>query len=175
MFDHSFFQGPAWGILLASQPPPHGFAGWLAQPAVHYPLGAGIFFLLLLAVLRWPDFTSWMRGRHRPTLRPVEFDPVLLGASPVVIDLRPPEAFNGPRGHLRGARNIPFTLLPGALQALEADRRGLVVLVDGNDRLSHHAAPILEAAGFQWVRVLRGGMRAWRKANLPVAVTGHHR
>lgn len=175
MFDHLFSRGPAGPLLLAAQPPPQGVKGWLAQPAAYIPLGAGVFLLLLLAVLRWPEFRSWLRGRHRQTLRPVEFDPVLLGAKAIVIDLRPPAAFNGPRGHVRGARNIPFDQLAKAVPALEGDPRGLVVLVDDTDKLSHHAAPILEAAGFQWVRVLRGGMRAWRRSNLPVAVTGHHR
>jgi len=75
-------------------------------------------------------------------------------------------------GHIRGARNIALDeLLPG-VAAVVPDPRHQVVLVDANDKLSHQAAAILQARGYTWVRVLRGGMRAWRAANLPVSVRG---
>jgi len=97
------------------------------------------------------------------------------GSQMVVIDLRPPEDFNGPKGHLRGAHNMPIQMLLRRIGEVAKDKRQLVVLVDGSDAVSHQAAALLQAEGYLWVRVLKGGMRAWRARALPVSVSGSRR
>jgi 3-mercaptopyruvate sulfurtransferase SseA len=148
---------------------PETFGQWLHKPIVHYPLALGVLILLVLVLLRIPDFLAWRRARGKMTLRPIDLDPLLQGDPPLILDLRAPEAFNGPHGHIRGSVNVPFKELGKLVHQAARDRRHLVVLVDDNDKLSHRAAAMMEADGYDWVRVLRGGLRAWRRQHLPVA------
>lgn len=148
---------------------PETIGQWLHKPLVHYPLALGVLILLVLLLLRLPEFLAWRRGRGRMTLRPIDLDPLLQGEPPVVLDLRSPEAFNGPHGHIRGSVNVPFRDLGKLVHQAAKDRRHLVVLVDATDKLSHRAAAMMEADGYTWVRVLRGGLNAWRRQHLPVA------
>ncbi|BDU73962.1 rhodanese-like domain-containing protein [Mesoterricola silvestris] len=170
MFDsHALLQAFTPAVLAG----PGGFAGWVSRPEVAYPLAGGLVALLAILILKWPDFKSWRRARHKEVFRPIELEQVLHGDPPVVVDLRRPEDFNGSSGHIRGAFNLPFNHLPKALAEIAKDKRQLVVLVDYDDRVSHLAADVLASCGYTWVRVLRGGMRAWRAGNLPVSVSGH--
>jgi rhodanese-related sulfurtransferase len=43
------------------------------------------------------------------------------------------------------------------------------VLVDDTDELSHRAYDLLTERGFAWVYVMKGGMRAWRRASRPLS------
>lgn len=87
------------------------------------------------------------------------------GAAPVVIDVRRPEEFDGPLGHIEGAQNIPLDLLHAQVAALGREERP-VVMVCHTDRRSCAAARILAEAGGRGVAVLRGGMVAWRGKGL---------
>lgn len=164
--------GLGWVVGLVRDPPPQAFSGWFVRPEFQYPLAFGCLILLGLLVYRMPDILAWRRGLHREIVLPIELEMQIIGTPMVIVDLRPPAEFNGPRGHLRGAVNVPMDLLPRRIGQLAPDKRHLVILVDANDVLSHRAAVAFKAAGYTWVRVLRGGMRAWRAKGLPVAVTG---
>src|SRR5437763_8963643 len=83
--------------------------------------------------------------------------------APVIIDVRGPDEFRGPLGHIPGARNIPLADLPPRLPELAAEGRPLV-MVCLTDKRSSQAAAELVAAGLRNVAVLRGGMKAWRAA-----------
>ena len=83
--------------------------------------------------------------------------------APVIIDVRGPDEFSGPLGHIPGARNIPLADLPPRLPELAAEGRPLV-MVCLTDKRSSQAAAELVAAGLRNVAVLRGGMKAWRAA-----------
>jgi rhodanese-related sulfurtransferase len=80
---------------------------------------------------------------------------------PLVIDVRRPDEFDGPLGHIDTARNIPLDQLAGHIHQLVGEVRPLV-LVCHTDRRSAAAAEQLRAAGLSDVGVLRGGMVAWR-------------
>jgi rhodanese-related sulfurtransferase len=84
-------------------------------------------------------------------------------AAPLVVDVRGADEFDGPLGHIDGARNIPLPELTAHRAAIAAERRP-VVLVCLTDKRSSAAAAQLAAAGMQNVTVLRGGMKAWREA-----------
>jgi rhodanese-related sulfurtransferase len=89
----------------------------------------------------------------------------MAGAPPLILDVRGPDEFDGPLGHIDGARNIP---LPD-LMAHEAELAGAgkpIVCVCLTDKRSAAAAAQLAAAGIGEVGVLRGGMKAWREAGL---------
>jgi rhodanese-related sulfurtransferase len=151
---------------------PLTYRDWIGRPEVQYPFFFAVAILVALFFYRLPDLLSWNRARHKETLRPIDLDPLMSGTKMVIIDLRPPELFNGPKGHLRGSYNFPIQMLRRRIAEVASDKRQLVVLVDGSDKLSHLAAPILQSEGYTWVRVLQGGIRAWRAQRLPVATAG---
>lgn len=157
---------------LLMDPTPVTIKDWTDRPEFLAPLAFGVLLLLVLIVLKLPDFASWWRARHKEVLGPVQLDQILVGTPMTIIDLRPPEEFQGAKGHLRGSVNIPIQMLTRRIGEVAKDKRQLVVLVDGTDKRSHLAAPILAAEGYLWVRVLRGGVRAWRAQNLPVNLPG---
>lgn len=86
-----------------------------------------------------------------------------------VVDVREPDELAGPLGHIREARNLPLGELPQRLHELGPLRNERVVVVCHTDKRSAKAATTLSEAGFQDVRVLRGGMVRWTEARLPVA------
>jgi rhodanese-related sulfurtransferase len=153
-------------------PLPQSGLDWLQRPECYGPLAFGGALLLVLAILRWPALLSWWRARSQATLSPVEVEELLVGNPITIIDLRPAQVFAGPRGHIRGAINLAPAQLPQALAALVRDPRQLIVLVDASDKLSHAVMPAVQKAGYPWVRVLRGGMRAWEAERLPVGYIG---
>jgi uncharacterized membrane protein YdjX (TVP38/TMEM64 family)/rhodanese-related sulfurtransferase len=84
--------------------------------------------------------------------------------APLLLDVRNPDEFTGPLGHLAGARNEPLGELPARLESLAAARRQPVVVVCRTDKRSAKAAELLRDAGFSDIAVLKGGMEAWRAA-----------
>ena len=89
------------------------------------------------------------------------------GASVALIDVRGPDEFNAPPGHLPGAINIPLPELSDRVAEVEALARP-VVLVCKTDRRSARAAEMLLAAGLHDVTVLRGGTDGWHAQGLPL-------
>lgn len=111
---------------------------------------------------------GWLRGIFgRSAARPrwIEVaelrDRLARGERPLVVDVRGPEEFDGPLGHIEGALNVPLTAL--SVRTREIGRAAApVVLVCLTDKRSSQAAAMLTEAGIGDVSVLRGGMRAWR-------------
>jgi uncharacterized membrane protein YdjX (TVP38/TMEM64 family)/rhodanese-related sulfurtransferase len=85
-----------------------------------------------------------------------------------IVDVRGPDEFNGPLGHIASARNIPIAELGGRLSDLAGLENEKVVLVCRTDKRSAVAARTLSDAGFTQVGVLRRGMEQWNEAGLPV-------
>jgi rhodanese-related sulfurtransferase len=85
-----------------------------------------------------------------------------------VVDVRGPDEFTGPLGHIRGACSFPVDALEERMAELGGLERRPVVLVCCTDRRSARAAEALRVAGFADVAVLRGGMEQWNRAGLPV-------
>jgi uncharacterized membrane protein YdjX (TVP38/TMEM64 family)/rhodanese-related sulfurtransferase len=88
------------------------------------------------------------------------------GEAVTVIDVRGPDEFGGPLGHIAIARNIPVADLSGRLAELGGLERAPIVLVCRTDKRSTTAAQRLRAAGFTQVSVLRGGMERWNEAQV---------
>lgn len=89
------------------------------------------------------------------------------GEPVTVIDVRGPDEFIGPLGHIANARNVPVADLSGRLSEISGLERAPIVLVCRTDKRSASAARILRAAGFTQVNVLRRGMEQWNEADLP--------
>jgi rhodanese-related sulfurtransferase len=81
--------------------------------------------------------------------------------APLVVDVRGPDEFDGPLGHIEGARNIPLLELDVYRDEIAAAGRP-VVFVCLTDIRSAKAAAQFAASGIGDIAVLRGGMKAWR-------------
>jgi len=77
-----------------------------------------------------------------------------------ILDVREPEEFTGPLGHIRGAVLIPLGILAERAGELAHDRP-IVALCRAGSR-SAQATVILREAGFADVANLAGGMLRWR-------------
>jgi sulfur dioxygenase len=77
-----------------------------------------------------------------------------------VVDVREPDEYDGPLGHIPGARLMPLGGLAGAGKALSADKPIVTVCRAGGR--SAQATVILKMLGFAQVANLPGGMLRWR-------------
>jgi rhodanese-related sulfurtransferase len=83
----------------------------------------------------------------------------------LLVDVRQPEEYASPSGHLPGAINVPLGDLPTRTGELAA-RGQPIVVVCKTDRRSARAAAELVATGLRDVAVLRGGTDAWHEQGL---------
>jgi rhodanese-related sulfurtransferase len=81
-----------------------------------------------------------------------------------VLDVREPDEFTGPLGHIEGAVLIPLGTLPDRVAELSKDLP--VVAVCRSGVRSAHAVRFLEQAGFKRTANLPGGMLRWRAEGL---------
>ena len=84
-----------------------------------------------------------------------------------IVDVREPDEFTGPLGHVPGARLIPLSHLARRAETLRSDRPVVAVCRSGGR--SGQAVVLLEKAGFTKVANLSGGMLSWNQQRLPVA------
>jgi uncharacterized membrane protein YdjX (TVP38/TMEM64 family)/rhodanese-related sulfurtransferase len=149
-----------------------GYAGReaLAQndAAIRYAL---VGLALLAAIAFLPRLVRRSRADKKPRWIIVDELAERLGGprDTAVIDVRGPDEFAGPLGHIRDARNVPLGDLPTRLADLKSLAEKPIVVVCHTDKRSASAADLLDEAGFGNVRVLRGGMLRWNEAGLPVA------
>lgn len=83
-----------------------------------------------------------------------------------VLDVREPDEFTGPLGHIAGARLIPLGELRTRAGEIGRDRPIVTVCRAGSR--SAQAFNLLRQAGFQNVANLSGGMLRWRAEGFPV-------
>jgi rhodanese-related sulfurtransferase len=105
------------------------------------------------------EAVTWIEVDELPTL-------LTSASAPLVIDVRGPDEFIGPLGHIAEAQNIPLDQIPAQTPGLLGTNRPLV-LVCHTDRRSAAAADHLRRAGGTDIAVLRGGMVAWRSRAAP--------
>ena len=83
-----------------------------------------------------------------------------------VIDVREPAEFQGPLGHIAGARLMPLATLAARIAGLPRDQP--IVAVCRSGARSAQAVVLLNKAGFSEVANLAGGMLRWRALRLAV-------
>ena len=77
-----------------------------------------------------------------------------------VVDVRDPEEFTGPLGHIENAQLLPLDQLPEKADKLDDNQP--VVTVCRSGARSAQATVLLQKAGFEKVANLSGGMLRWR-------------
>jgi rhodanese-related sulfurtransferase len=145
--------------------------GWLKD----HPTAPGLIFagvcLLVLLLAMVPRMLSWGRGKGRPMLDPVQVEELLTGSGALVLDLRSASAFQ--KGHIRGSLHVPFDQLATRFVAPDPTATRALILVDETDHRAHQAYDLLRSHGYSWMYVMRGGMRAWRRASRPMNKIRH--
>lgn len=86
-----------------------------------------------------------------------------------VIDIRDNPAFQ--EGHIVGSVNLPSGALEDKSKKLQKFKSKAVAVVCGNGQASLKIAQKMKKEGFEKLYVLKGGMTAWKTANLPVEKT----
>jgi len=149
-----------------------GYAGREAMGGNDAAIRYGLMGLGLLAAVAFVP-RLLRRFRNEESVRWIEVGelaPRLAGPEAfAVVDVRAPDEFSGPLGHVASARNVPLPELPRRVAELRSLTEVPVVLVRKTDKRSTSAAAVLGAAGFRDVFVLRGGMVRWNEVGFPVA------
>ncbi|MFA9460298.1 VTT domain-containing protein [Thiohalorhabdus sp. Cl-TMA] len=145
-----------------------GYVGREAATGAEDLIRKGLLGLALLALAAFlPRLVA--RLRQRSMLEVDEIHQRLeAGDDLLVVDVRTPEEFTGPLGHIPGAVNLPVDELPRRLDELSGATDRPVALLCKADRRSAKAADLLARNGFSDVHMVRGGMTAWNEADLPI-------
>lgn len=86
-----------------------------------------------------------------------------------LIDVREPDEFDGPLGHVEGAELFPLGGLERAAGAFDPEAPTITICRSGGR--SGKAATQLEQLGFKRVASMRGGMQAWQDVSAGDAAT----
>lgn len=85
---------------------------------------------------------------------------------PLVVDVREENEYAG--GHIADARNIPLSRFKERLGELAKYKQKPLLVNCLSGTRTAGACAALKSAGFEKVYVLKGGVNAWRQANLPL-------
>ena len=84
------------------------------------------------------------------------------GAPILILDVREENELSGKLGHLENSVNIPVGSLESRISELKDSRDREIIVVCRSGMRAVRASEILARNGFGKVKVLRGGMIAWR-------------
>jgi rhodanese-related sulfurtransferase len=131
-------------------------------------LGLVVFAVVLL----YPRLKSFLNGKQQ-FISTTELKTMLeQDPSITVLDVRTPEEFVGPLGHIASSGNLPMAELQDRLNEvgdqLAEHKSEPVVIVCRTHNRSPKAAELLRRVGFTNIKVLKGGLTAWNSAGLPV-------
>jgi len=79
----------------------------------------------------------------------------------VVLDVRSPDQYRGPEGHIGGALNAPFDTIERQLPELLPYQNQTVLVYGESSNDGALAAKLLTVAGFRNVVQIAGGMQGW--------------
>ena len=115
------------------------------------------------SLLLWPLLSGNAGGSTK--VSPSEAVQLINREKAVLIDVS--ENAEYATGHVAGAKNVPLAALD-ASNDLPKNKTVPLVLVCPTGTRAARAVPMLKKRGFENPRVLAGGLRAWREANLPI-------
>jgi rhodanese-related sulfurtransferase len=122
-----------------------------------------VALLVVLFTLILLEFLNQKRSADR--LSPAKVTHLMNHDNAKVIDIRSATLFKD--GHILGATNIPYATLADKSKTLDKTKIQPIVLVCANGQDSARAAAPLVKEGYN-VRILAGGLNAWRDAELPL-------
>ncbi|MFX1279801.1 MAG: FAD-dependent oxidoreductase [Promethearchaeota archaeon] len=86
---------------------------------------------------------------------------------PLMIDVRTPQEYKGPQGHIKNAKLIPLGELMNNPDAIKDYKDEEIVAICHSGSRSMMAAQILARTGFKDIRNLTGGMMMWHRKGYP--------
>ena len=113
-------------------------------------------------LLLWPRLKA---GSQAGAVSPAEAVQLINRERAVLIDVCEPAEYAA--AHAIGSKNVPLGSLESTGDLPKNKALPLVLVCQSGARASR-AVGILHKLGFQNARVLAGGLKAWREANLPV-------
>lgn len=122
-------------------------------------------------VTRWLDARKARKPPFRAVSPPVASEIVRDAPEVLILDLRRPEDFQGPKGHLRNALNIPLAHLPYRLLELRGYRGETFLVYCDSDECGRAGMRILvEHSDFQDGILIAGGIDGWLRAGFTTFV-----
>ena len=159
-------------ICMAPGAVAYTWLGHAGRGVIAGEMDAVSYGLLALGLLATIALLPRLIGRLRSSfswIEVVDLKRRLDSGEPItIIDVRGPDEFTGPLGHIPTARNMPVAELSGRLSELSGLERKPIVLVCRTDKRSKAAAQTLRAAGFTQTQILRRGMEQWNANDIPV-------
>lgn len=122
-------------------------------------------FAVLLGMILFGEFGRRFRGFKE--VDPQGATQLINRHDAAVIDVSAESEYE--KGHIVDARNMPAARLAGHEKQLARLKDQPVLLYCRNGQASMRACQTLKRMGLTQVHWLRGGLTAWRGANLPVA------
>lgn len=129
----------------------------------HWAL-CGAFVLVLIAIVMVEARIQGGIGGAR--LTPQTATHLINREGAVVVDIREANAFLD--GHIVGAINVPMSNWDVAAKKLQKYRSKPIVIVCNMGQKAQAYANKLKQAGFEQVKILGGGINAWRGAKMPL-------
>jgi rhodanese-related sulfurtransferase len=145
-------------------------ASWQQHKHLALPIGITAGCLLFIALLlTGPKLMSDLRARGRQgVLDPIQVEEMVMGSSPLLVDIREVLEFKGKLGHIRGSVCMPYEELPQRFEELRSKDPRPLIIVDVSDKRAYEVSDFLRKQGFDWIYVLKGGLSAWRRERLPL-------
>ncbi len=139
--------------------------------------------LLVLVLALLAGCALRRRPDQRPPFKklspPVAYEMMRDNPEMLVLDLRPPQEYNGETGHIRRAQNIPLDRLPYRLLEISNFRGETLLVYCRADDCGEKGMAVLIASGFEDVVLMAGGIDAWIKSGfktvLPEGAAGQAR
>lgn len=116
--------------------------------------------------LRFPSLAELNKVRQRESAE-VAFA-LQSSSSPILVDVREPEEFDGELGHIRGSILIPLKDLPARVHEIEGSKDRPIIVICRAGVRSTTGAAILTGLGFENVGNLKGGMLDWNDRGFAV-------
>jgi rhodanese-related sulfurtransferase len=115
-------------------------------------------------MLIWPVIMRLMKPGQE--VGPAEAVQLINRRDAVVLDLRDESEYKS--GHIGNARNVPEGQLEARAKELEKVKGKPIIVSCARGNRSASVASRLRKLGFNEVFSLRGGLAAWREANMPL-------
>lgn len=132
--------------------------------------------LAMAALTGCATVNRWLRAREaaKPPFRVVQAavaNEIVRDAPDVfILDLRSPDQYQGPKGHLRNALNIPLARLPYRLLEIRIFRGETFLVYCGSDECGKTGMRILKDSGFPDAILIDGGIDGWLRAGFTTFV-----
>jgi rhodanese-related sulfurtransferase len=128
----------------------------------HIFLWGGLVAVLILLIKSEFEHQSGKANQ----LNPINAIRIMNNDDALVLDVRETAEFG--KGHIKNAKNMPFSSLKDKLKNIAKHKNAAVLAYCNNGAVSNKACKVLQQEGFTNVHNIAGGINSWLDAKLPV-------